>query len=126
MSNDNTGTFAWHDLTVPKTEEVRDFYVAVIGWESSAQSMGDYDDYSMNVPLAGETVAGICHPLGANAELPPVWLVYINVEDVEQSAAKCVELGGEVLIGPKEMGGGQFAVIKDPAGAVCALWRGPE
>ena len=85
--------------------------------------MGGYDDYCMIAPASGETVAGICHARGVNTDVPAQWLVYIVVEDVDRSAAKCVELGGHVIAGPRPMSGGRFCVIRDPAGAVCALYR---
>jgi hypothetical protein len=83
--------------------------------------MGSYDDYNMNSPKSGETVAGICHAQGPNANLPPQWLLYIMVENVDESAQRCVELGGQVVDGPRSMGEGRFCVIRDPAGAVAAL-----
>jgi predicted enzyme related to lactoylglutathione lyase len=117
------GTITWTDLTVANAEAVRDFYSAVVGWKSSPVDMGGYNDYNMNTPESGKTAAGICHTRGVNAELPPQWLVYITVEDVDKSAARCVELGGKVIAGPKGMGGhGRYCVIQDPAGAVAALF----
>jgi len=98
----------------------------VVGWEPRAHDLGDgvdYVDYDMLSPSTGETVAGVCHARGTNAGVPPVWLVYITVADVDASARRAVELGGEVLDGPRRMGSGRFAVIRDPAGAICALWR---
>jgi uncharacterized protein len=123
MADSKTGAINWRDLTVPNAEEVRDFYQAVVGWESESLSMGDYDDYCMNPPGGGDTVAGICHARGTNANVPAQWLLYITVEDVDASAEKAVELGGAVLDGPRDMGYGRFAVIRDPAGAVCALFK---
>lgn len=43
------GTIAWRDLTVPNAEQVRDFYKGVVGWDSSPQDMGGYDDFNMNL-----------------------------------------------------------------------------
>lgn len=117
------GAITWADLTVPNAGAIRDFYSRVVGWKFSNVAMGNYDDYCMNLPSTGQTVAGICHARGPNADLPSQWLVYIIVEDVDMSAERCVELGGKVLAGPKQMGGqGRFCVIKDPAGAVAALF----
>ena len=53
----------------------------------------------------------------------PGWLIYIVVEDVEASAAACVENGGEVVVQPKGLAGGCFCVIRDPAGATAALYQ---
>ncbi|MDH3215809.1 MAG: VOC family protein [Candidatus Krumholzibacteria bacterium] len=116
------GSICWRDLTVRDAQAVSDFYQGVVGWQASAVQMSGYNDFSM-VTAAGETVAGICHARGSNADLPPQWLVYIVVADVEKSAARCEELGGTVVAGPRAMGEGSLCVIRDPAGAVSALYQ---
>ena len=124
MSNQETspiGAITWRDLTVPNADEIREFYSRVVGWKAVPQSMGDYNDYCMNAPDTGDTVAGICHARGTNAKLPPQWLIYITVADVEQSAKDCVELGGKIIDGPRKVCGKSFYVIQDPAGAFAAL-----
>ncbi|MGB5592037.1 MAG: VOC family protein [Gammaproteobacteria bacterium] len=118
------GAIEWRDLTVADAEQVRDFYCSVVGWNTSAVSMGEYDDFNITRPEDGETVAGICHARGGNSELPAQWLMYVRVSDASESAAKCRKLGGAVLVGPKPMGASQFCVIQDPAGAVLALISG--
>lgn len=123
MSAPPAGSITWRDLTVADADRIRSFYEKVVGWTSTAHDMGDYADYNMHVAATGETVTGICHARGTNANVPPQWLMYVNVADVRASAVTCVELGGAVLDGPRPMGAGLFAVIRDPAGAVCALWQ---
>jgi predicted enzyme related to lactoylglutathione lyase len=118
------GTIGWHDLTVKNAEEVRDFYSQVAGWQSEEMSMGEYSDYVMKSPDGNDAVGGICHARGVNAALPSVWLVYITVEDLQKSMDLCKKLGGSILIPPKSPGAGNYAIIKDPAGAVCALYQG--
>lgn len=123
MPEAKIGAIIWQDLTIENADEVRDFYSSVVGWQIHTEDMGEYSDYSMIPPGGSAAAAGICHALGQNADLPPQWLVYISVESVEKSAAKCVELGGKVLVGPKPMGKDVFCVIQDPAGAVCAIYQ---
>jgi len=123
MSAPEIGRITWQDLTIENADEIRDFYSGVIGWEPRPEDMGDYSDYNMFPPGASKSAAGVCHARGINAEFPPQWLVYITVESVEKSAAKCIELGGKVLIGPKPLGKDTLCVIQDPAGAVCALYQ---
>ncbi|WP_426454727.1 VOC family protein [Paenibacillus sp. S-38] len=120
MMESKPGKAAWTDLTIGGTENVRDFYKAVIGWTHQDLSMGEYSDYVMSTG-EGEPAAGICHPRGGNAKLPPVWLVYFGVEDLAASLEQCRTRGGKVLAGPKGQGKGSYAVIEDPSGAVCAL-----
>ncbi len=120
-SDVKVGAIEWCDLTVGNAVNVKDFYCSVVGWESSSASMGDYDDFNINLPKTGDTIAGICHARGSNSNLPAQWLMYVRVEDVAVSAQKCRELGGDILDGPRKMGAENFCVIKDPAGAVLAL-----
>lgn len=115
------GSIEWFDLTVENAEQVRDFYTEVVGWHSDPVSMGDYNDFNMNLPDTQDTVAGICHARGSNSGLPAQWLMYVRVASVAASAASCQQLGGKVLHGPRSMGGSQFCVVQDPAGAVMAL-----
>jgi uncharacterized protein len=117
------GTIAWHDLTVPEADRVRDFYEAVAGWRPEPVDMGGYSDWLMS-PAGGDTpAAGVCHARGVNAGIPPVWLLYIAVADLEASLRACREGGGELVDGPRGAGDGRIAVIRDPAGAVCALYQ---
>jgi predicted enzyme related to lactoylglutathione lyase len=120
-STPRTGTVTWQDLTVEDAEKIRDFYASVVGWASEPVSVGGYSDFVMT--SEGGEIAGICHARGANAVLPPVWLIYITVEDLDYSLAECERLGGSVLTPPRSYGGGRYSVIKDPAGAVCALYQ---
>lgn len=118
------GEIAWLDLTVDDAESIRDFYADVVGWTSSPVDMGGYDDFCMNAPRSGEAAAGICFARGANAALPPVWLVYVLVENVANSMARCKALGGRIVAGPKDLGPqGTYCVIEDPQGAVLALYQ---
>jgi hypothetical protein len=120
------GTISWIDLTVPNAEEVRDFYAGIAGWRAQPVDMQGYSDYMMMSPHTGAPVAGVCHARSINAGLPPYWLVYITVDNMEHSMKRCMELGGRILIQPKEMGKhGRYCVIQDPAGAVAALFQPP-
>lgn len=117
------GSVAWTDLTVPHAIAIRDFYAAVMGWEPQPLDMGGYEDFCMNRPGDGTAVAGICHARGDNANLPPQWLIYVTLADIAASARRAVELGGDMVVGSREMGGGRMCVIRDPAGAVLALFQ---
>ena len=118
------GEISWTDLTVEQAEEMRDFYQAVVGWTPEALSMGTYSDFVMNANGTG--TAGICHARGSNADLPPVWLIYITVDDLDHSLDECERLGGSLVVAPRSYGGGRYCVIKDPAGAICALYQPPD
>ncbi|HEY9422117.1 MAG TPA: VOC family protein, partial [Thermoanaerobaculia bacterium] len=80
------GSIGWIDLTVPNADEVRDFYSQVVGWKPEPVDMGGYSDYNMASP-DGEPKAGVCHTRGNNASIPPQWMIYIVVEDLDASLA---------------------------------------
>ncbi len=113
------GKPAWFDLSVPDADSVKDFYSAVCGWTSGALDMGGYSDYTMATPT-GEVVAGVCHARGPNANLPPVWLMYVSVPSLEDAVETVRQNGGSIL---EERVNDGMAVVRDPAGAVFALWQ---
>jgi len=58
---------------------------------------------------------------------PPMWMCYITVEDVDESAAWVNEHGGQVLAPPFDIpGAGRCSVIMGPQGAVFGLYKAAE
>ena len=117
----NIGRIEWVDLSVGDAARSKDFYCKVIGWKPTDVEMGTYSDFNLNLPDSGETMAGICHARGMNANLPAQWLMYVRVVDVAASAAEAERQKGKVLDGPRRIGGSNFCVIQDPDGAVMVL-----
>lgn len=118
------GTIGWVDLTVENADEVLSFYREVVGFETSEVDMGGYSDYCLNTPGTDAAVAGVCHARGKNAEQPGGWMIYLTVEDLDASLARCRELGGSVVGEIRgQAGEGRFCVIKDPSGALAALYQ---
>ena len=103
------GSIAWTDLTVANTVEVRDFYAAVVGWSFEGLSMGEYEDFVMVPPGSADGVAGICHARGPNVGIPPVWLVYVTVADLDASLKAVEAGGGTVVSGPRSVGDDRMA-----------------
>ncbi|MEY2807058.1 MAG: hypothetical protein RIR65_1475 [Planctomycetota bacterium] len=125
MSAPPPGSIGWHDLSVADARTVRDWYASVLGWRAVAVPMDGYDDYAMCPAGSEEPVAGICHARGPNADLPPVWLVYTTVADLDAALAAATR-GGRVVVPARPVMGGRVAVIEDPAGAVMGLWEAPR
>jgi uncharacterized protein len=119
MYSSKIGRLGWMDLTVGDAEQVSAFYSSLLGWTPQSHGAEEYNDYDM--VYEKEVIAGICHALGVNANLPPVWLPYINVESIACCIEACLSHGGSVVHGPRMMGEYQFCVIQDPAGAYMAL-----
>jgi len=117
------GEIVWVDLTVPNTGEIHDFYHQVAGWQATEEDMGGYADYQMREADTGPSVAGISYRRGVNAQLPPHWLIYILIENLDDSIAACRRLGGSMVDGPREGNGSRLCVIQDPARAFVALYQ---
>lgn len=73
---------------------------------------------------SGQGVAGICRARGENADVPPVWMVYIVLADLDDAMRRSESHGGKILRAPKGAGGeSRFCVIPDPAVAIAALYE---
>ncbi len=57
-------------------------------------------------------------------EIPPHWLAYFAVADVEAAVETAKAAGGEAMAGPIEIPVGEFALLADPQGAVFAVFAG--
>ncbi len=117
------GSIGWIDLTVPDAESISDFYEKVAGWRKEAVKMDDYQDYNMK-RSDGAVTSGICHARGGNASMPAQWMIYIVVDDIDASMKACTDGGGAIVEDTYHTGSeGRYCVIRDPAGAVCALYE---
>jgi len=122
------GCIAWLDLTVPDADATRDFYREVVGWTVHEIPMEDggerYADYGM-AGGDGKAAAGICHARGANADLPPVWMIYLTVGDLAESLRRVEEEGGRVLKAVRNEDGSYFySAVQDPVGVYLGLMPG--
>lgn len=118
------GQIGWLDLTVPDAPALCEFYRQIAGWRVEPVAMDGYNDFHLIPAGSEQPTAGLCHARGVNAHMPPVWMIYILVEDLEASMRQCEALGGKVVLSPSHWGeGAQVCVIQDPAGAYCALYQ---
>jgi uncharacterized protein len=122
MSGAATGRFAWHELHTTDRARALRFYGQLAGWETRELPMGPGEPYGLCL-IQGKDVAGITRSK-AGPDVPPHWLPYIAVDDVDASAAKALDLGGRSLNAPMDIPNvGRFAVIADPQGAAFALYK---
>jgi len=115
------GRFSWFELVTPNVEDGKAFWSEVAGFGLKAMDMGTFE-YAM-LTRGEQPVAGVVQP--QMAEVPPHWLSYWEVDDVDARAAAVKRLGGAVIVPPTDIPGvGRFAIASDPQGAVFALFRG--
>ena len=115
------GTLCWADLSTPDPEAASAFYNAAFGWSFDLGQDGGGYLHIKN----GETFIGGIPPADMRSPgAPPHWLIYIAVEDCDQSAAKAAELGARLYLEPMTMEKvGRMAVLADPQGAIFAIFQ---
>jgi predicted enzyme related to lactoylglutathione lyase len=115
------GKFSWHELMTTDYRGGFEFYAGLFGWEiMDDMDMGEGNIYR----LYGRNGAPLGGMFDRTAEMPgpPMWNYYIKVDDVETSAEQVKELGGQVVMGPMEVpGGDKIVMCVDPQGASFAL-----
>jgi predicted enzyme related to lactoylglutathione lyase len=119
------GTFSWVDLATTDAAAARSFYAGLFGWEMEESDAGDGAAYTM-CRIEGDAVCGLF-------EIPeemlaggvgPTWTSYVTVASADATAARAEELGGGVVNDPLEvLDAGRMAVLRDPQGAVLAVWQ---
>lgn len=83
-----------------------------------------YSDFNM-LAADGNPAAGVCHSRGSNIGLPPVWMIYLPVGDLEESIRRVSEEGGRIIKAVKGRDGDYlYAAVQDPVGAYFALAPG--
>jgi predicted enzyme related to lactoylglutathione lyase len=115
------GQFTWYELTTPDVDAAIRFYPRFTGW--GTQSFDK--DYTMWTS-GGVPIAGIFR---LNDEMrgkgvPPNWMPYVEVDNVDATANKAKSLGATVVVGPDDIPGtGRFAVLEDPQGATFGIYK---
>lgn len=122
MSDMAKGRIVWHDLMTPDVQSAVSFYTKTVGWGTEPFSIGSGPPYTMwtasGTPLGG--VMGLAPEI---ADMPPHWLAYVTVPNVDETAEQAVALGGSVHKEPTDIPAvGRFSVIADPQGATICIW----
>jgi uncharacterized protein len=116
------GALCWTELATRDTAAAKRFYTSLFGWKekTSTDAGMAYTEFSVdNTPGAG-----MMEMNAQMAGVPPHWLPYFQVADCDAGAKKAKELGGAFLVPPTDIPNvGRFSVIRDPQGAVFAIFK---
>ena len=116
------GVVWWSELATRDVQGAKDYYATVCGWS--------YDDAPMEggtytvARIGDRMIAGIFDMTGAPGMegVPPHWMTYLAVDDVDTAAEQTTSGGGSVMRPPWDVPGvGRIAIVKDPSGAVVGL-----
>ena len=114
------GHFSWYELMAGEQESALRFYSQLFGWEKKDAVQSPNGIYQM-YGKGGRTFGGMMtRPEGY--PLPPHWLYYVKVADLDAALGRVRQGGGKVWHGPMEVpGGDRVAQCVDPQGAPFAL-----
>jgi predicted enzyme related to lactoylglutathione lyase len=114
------GALCWNELASPDLDASAAFYRSLFGWTVEPFE-GSPEPYL--IIQNGDKANGGIRELSPPG-VPPHWLVYFAVEDIDAGLAKLEELGGTKHAGPIDIGMAKIGVVADPQGAMFALYAG--
>ena len=118
-----SGEFCWNELITPDPKKAQAFYTALLGWTTQEHNFGEWT-YTMF--MSGDKSLGgmLQTPKDKIGMIPPHWMSYICVEDIEKTLEKAKTLGAEVKVPVTVVPDmGRFIIIADPTGAHIAFWQ---
>lgn len=111
-------------IEIPADDPVRakGFYGDVFGWSFQPEVPGFEGYHMFNTPVGQDGMAGA---IGKRGEMAPERVrAYVEVDAIDDTLAKVVELGGTVVEPRAEVPGmGWYAVFTDTEGNELALWE---
>jgi len=109
------GAFTWNELSTRDPEAVKTFYGQLFDWTFTSEDMpegyiGAWNKERMN--------AGIIQMTEEWGDMPPHWMVYLSVADIDATVEKIKGAGGKIEMDITEAPNvGRFTVVTDPTGA---------
>ena len=118
------GTLCWAELDTTDMKSAESYYTALFGWGAKrggeAANQTAYTEWQQG----GRSIGGMMTIPKEWGPVPPNWLVYFASSDVDATVKKAGELGGAAIVPPTDIPDmGRFAVLRDPQGAVFAVFR---
>jgi predicted enzyme related to lactoylglutathione lyase len=115
---DDPGAFCWYELQTTDPDRAKEFYTMLFGWETGGNE--EYIEWKKD----DKTFGGMMKIKPEWGPVPPHWLSYVNVPNVEDTTSKAKTLGANVFVPPMEIPNtGKFSILADPQGAVIALYQ---
>lgn len=111
------GRFVWYDLMTSDPKKAEAFYTKVAGWGTQPFEGMPYTMWTRD----GAPIGGVGQ--GEPPDMPPHWLAYVAVPDVDAAVKQAEDLGGRTAVPGTDIPNvGRFAVLADPQGAVFAVF----
>ncbi|MBV8521107.1 MAG: VOC family protein [Acetobacteraceae bacterium] len=122
------GSFCWMELATSDQNSAKHYYANLFGWQAADTPMGPDAMYTIfRLDNRDSAACYTLHKGQRDAGVPPHWMIYVAVENVDAMAQKAGSLGGQVMVPPFDvMDLGRMAVITDPTGAFISMWQSKQ
>jgi hypothetical protein len=115
-ASNSSGRFVWHQLVTADAKAVLPFYGELLGWTHTEVEMGPMGKYILFRANGVDVAGAVAPPPGKS--VPPSWLAYAAVDDIDAALAKVAGLGGSIMSPAVDIPKvGKFAVVLDKQGA---------
>lgn len=117
------GEICWNELATTNVQAAKDFYGKVFGWKFEEHDIEGMS-YTM-IKVNDKEFGGIWTiPKDKEKDIPPHWMAYILVEDLDKSVELAKKQGASIVKPATNAGNfGRFAIVMDPTNAHIALWQ---
>ncbi|MFD9796374.1 VOC family protein [Streptomyces sp. NPDC059070] len=109
------GALIWNELNTGDTAAATQFYGAVLPLTAAPTEMPGAEGY-IELKVGGRAIGGMMDLAALPPGVPPHWMPYFAVDDVDSVQAAAVRAGGSVLAPAFDMAAGRMAVLADPQG----------
>jgi len=127
VTSHEQGTFSWAELATSDPKAGKTFYTSLFGWSFLDTPIGPGpEDIYTRLQIGGKDVGALhkLHPGQVAAGVPPNWMTYFTVDNVDETTKKVKPSGGTVLVEPFDvMDLGRMSVARGPEGAIFSLWQ---
>ena len=130
MTKPKTGEVSWNELLTTDTKASASFYGKLFGWQTApfahpeaTPGQRPYTLFKIDPNSMG--VGGMIQT--PDAKMPPQWVPYVVVENVDDALARATKLGAKPCLPVTSIPDvGRIAVIQDPQGATIGLHEFPK
>ena len=117
MTPGNPRPLAHLELHTTDLGSARAFYSKLLGWRRELIEAAERSYLALDL---GEGPSGGIVECGTERAL---WLPYVSVPDIEAATTRAKELGGSVLLEPRDGPAGWRSVVRAPDGGEIAFWQ---
>jgi hypothetical protein len=112
----------WFEILVGDLQTAADFYGKLFGWEFEPFVEYDSDYWTIRGDQTGVGGALVLSP--HPGRMQSTTIIFMAVENLEESVRRALQLGGAVAKRPKRITktAGRFAIVNDPEGNSLGLW----